>query len=122
MVDPKKEEEPRGPAPVVEIHFHSEESPLWPELEEPANNERILETTVMRVGVVPGAMRTGAPVVSLRADVVNGDGTPGPILLVHTSMAAFLTLCRAIKGRLEFLGVDEFGQKVTPNGPKENLD
>ncbi len=111
-----------GEHPMITISFHSEDKPLWPELDEPAMNARVLDSTRLVVGVIPNAMANGTPALTFRSDVQDSEGKPGPIVLTHTSIAAFLTMARAIQGRLEFLGIDEYGQPLKKNPNSENLN
>ncbi len=96
--------------PHINIHFADQDATAaWPDL--PAKEEagQVEYVERLSVSVYPEATQSGAPSACFRFDLKDG-----AVIIAQVTIRNMIALQAAIKGRLDFLGIDENGAPTRP--------
>lgn len=97
--------------PFVAITFaEPDATDAWPDLASKRDAGQVEYVEQLTCAVYQDATATGAPSVCFRFDMQ--DST---VILAQVTVGNMMQLMAAIKGRLEFLGIDESGKATRPS-------
>lgn len=94
----------------INVTFVPEDAPqAWPDLEAKQAAGQVQFTEALNVSVYPDATVSGAPSVCMRFDQPDGS-----VIIAQVTVRNLNTLLSAVRGRLEYLGIDQDGKSTAP--------